>query len=81
MDILGQLAGGFGAALSPANLLMAALGSLLGTLVCVVGMIFTLGIGNPLTWSAIAVGALIFWRHRENIRRIVSGEEKKKTKV
>ena len=33
MDVLGQLAGGFAAALSPTNLLMAALGALLGTLV------------------------------------------------
>jgi glycerol-3-phosphate acyltransferase PlsY len=27
------------------------------------------------------VGAIIFWKHRENIRRIVSGEEMKKMKV
>jgi glycerol-3-phosphate acyltransferase PlsY len=60
---------------------MSSLGSLLGTLVCVVGMIATRGLGNPLTYSVIAVGALIFWRHRENIRRILSGEEKKKMRL
>ncbi len=60
---------------------MSSLGSLLGTLVCVLGMVFTRGLGNPLTWSVIVVGALIFWRHRENIRRIVSGEERKRMRV
>jgi glycerol-3-phosphate acyltransferase PlsY len=44
-------------------------------------MIVTRGIGDPLTWSSLAVGAIIFWKHRENIRRIVSGEEKAKMKV
>ena len=33
MDVLSHLASGFGAALSPTNLMMAAIGSLLGTLV------------------------------------------------
>jgi glycerol-3-phosphate acyltransferase PlsY len=60
---------------------MSSLGSLLGTLVCVAGMIATRGIGSPLTWSAIAVGALIFVRHRENIRRILSGEERRRMRV
>ena len=36
---------------------------------------------TPLTWSSIVLGAIIFWKHRENIRRIVSGEERKKMKV
>jgi glycerol-3-phosphate acyltransferase PlsY len=60
---------------------MSSLGSLLGTLVCVFGMIFTRGLHDPLTWSVIAVGAIIFWKHRENIRRILSGEEQRKMRV
>ena len=60
---------------------MSSLGSLLGTLVCVVYMLTFVGAANPLTWSAIVVGALIFLRHRENIRRILSGEERKRMKV
>ena len=63
------------------TLRMSSLGSLAGTLVCVFGMIITRGLGSPLTWSVIVVGAIIFWKHRENIRRIVSGEEKTKMKV
>jgi glycerol-3-phosphate acyltransferase PlsY len=60
---------------------MSSLGSLLGTLVCVVWMLVFVGPTSPLTWSAIVVGALIYVRHAENIRRILSGEEKKKMKV
>jgi glycerol-3-phosphate acyltransferase PlsY len=60
---------------------MSSLGSLLGTLVCVFGMILTRGLRDPLTWSVIAVGAIIFWKHRENIRRILSGEEQRKMRV
>lgn len=63
------------------TLRMSSLGSLAGTLVCVFGMMITRGLGSPLTWSVIVVGAIIFWKHRENIRRIVSGEEKAKMKV
>lgn len=60
---------------------MSSLGSLLGTLVFVAGMLFTHGPAHPLTWSSIAVAAIIFWKHRENIRRILSGEEQKRMKV
>jgi glycerol-3-phosphate acyltransferase PlsY len=60
---------------------MSSLGSLLGTLVCVGWMLVFVGPASPLTWSAIVVGALIFYRHTENIRRILSGEERKKMRV
>jgi glycerol-3-phosphate acyltransferase PlsY len=60
---------------------MSSLGSLLGTLVCVGWMLVFVGPASPLTWSAIVVGALIFWRHGENIRRILSGEERKRMRV
>ncbi len=57
------------------------LGSLLGTLVCIVYMLTVVGPASPLTWSAIVVGALIFVRHAENRRRILSGEERKRMRV
>lgn len=59
---------------------LSSLGSLIGTFVFVGGMIVTRGF-SPLTWSSIVVGAIIVWKHRENIRRILSGEEKAKMKV
>jgi glycerol-3-phosphate acyltransferase PlsY len=68
-------------AITALTLRMSSLGSLLGTATFVVGMIVIRGIGDPLTWSSIVVGAIIFWKHRENIRRILSGEEKAKMKV
>jgi glycerol-3-phosphate acyltransferase PlsY len=60
---------------------MSSLGSLLGTVVCVAWMLWYVGPASPLTWSAIVVGVLIYYRHAENIRRILSGEEKKRMKV
>jgi putative tricarboxylic transport membrane protein len=62
MDILGQLATGFGAAISPTNLLMAALGSLLGTLVGVLpglGPTAAIAILFPLTTVLPPVPAII----------------------
>ncbi|HEX9306683.1 MAG TPA: glycerol-3-phosphate 1-O-acyltransferase PlsY [Anaeromyxobacter sp.] len=60
---------------------MSSLGSLAGTLVCVVGTLWLLGAGSPVAWAAVVIGALIFVRHRENIRRIVNGEEKRRMRV
>jgi glycerol-3-phosphate acyltransferase PlsY len=60
---------------------MSSLGSLLGTVVCIVWMLAFVGPASPLTWSAIVVGVLIYLRHTENIRRILSGEERKRMKV
>ena len=60
---------------------MSSLGSLLGTVVCVIWMVVFVGPASPLTWSAIVVGALIYYRHGENIRRILSGEERKRMRV
>jgi len=62
VDVLGQLAGGFGAALSPMNLLMAALGALLGTLVGVLpglGPTAAIAILFPLTTVLPPVPAII----------------------
>lgn len=60
---------------------ISSVGSLAGTLACVVGVVLHLGIGSPVAWAAMAVTAMIWWRHRENIRRLLSGEEKRKMKV
>ncbi len=62
MDILSQLAGGFGAAISPMNLLMAALGALFGTLVGVLpglGPTAAIAILFPLTTDLPPVPAII----------------------
>jgi len=33
--------------------------------------------GNSLTaWALVVIGALLFWRHRANIRQLMSGKEK-----
>jgi len=60
---------------------ISSIGSLGGTLACVVGVILQQGIGSPVAWAAMAIASMIWWRHRENIRRILSGEEKRKMKV
>jgi putative tricarboxylic transport membrane protein len=62
MEILSQLAGGFAAALSPVNLMMAALGALLGTLVGVLpglGPTAAIAILFPLTTVLAPVPAII----------------------
>jgi putative tricarboxylic transport membrane protein len=62
VDVLGQLAGGFASALSPVNLLMAALGALLGTLVGVLpglGPTAAIAILFPLTAVLPPVPAII----------------------
>jgi glycerol-3-phosphate acyltransferase PlsY len=55
---------------------VSSIGSLAGTLVCVVVGFSMLG-ATPISWAGATVGALIWWRHRENIRRLVRGEEGK----
>ena len=56
---------------------ISSLGSLAGTAVCVVGTFVPTGRRSPLVVGGVVVGALIFLRHRENIRRMLRGEEKK----
>jgi len=36
---------------------------------------------SPISWACVVIALLIVVRHRANIRRILSGEEKRKMKV
>jgi glycerol-3-phosphate acyltransferase PlsY len=60
---------------------ISSVGSLGGTFTCVVGVFVQQGLTSPISWAGAAIGSLIFWRHRENIRRLLSGEEQRKMKV
>lgn len=56
---------------------ISSVGSLAGTLTCAVGGFLAYGPSSPIPWAGAAIAALIFWRHRENIGRLLRGEEKK----
>jgi len=53
---------------------ISSIGSLAGTLVSVLSAFYVLG-ATPIAWAGAMVGALIWWRHRENIGRLLRGEE------
>lgn len=52
-------------------------GSLSGALALPVASLILNGTGHPLTLGATVLGALVYWRHRENIKRLYRGEENK----
>jgi acyl phosphate:glycerol-3-phosphate acyltransferase len=56
---------------------ISSLGSLTGTLVCVAGTFVVYGARSPVPWTGLVLGAVIIARHRENLRRLVQGQEKK----
>ena len=60
---------------------ISSLGSLLGTSACAVATFVLHGVRSPVSWAGLALAALIVLRHRENIRRLLSGEEKRKMRV
>lgn len=60
---------------------ISSVGSLAGTAVCTLGTFVTYGWTSPYPWAAVVIGLLIVVRHRENIRRILSGEEKRRMRV
>ena len=39
------------------------------------GMFYQKGADSPLAWAMVLIGALVVWRHKENIRRLVDRRE------
>jgi glycerol-3-phosphate acyltransferase PlsY len=60
---------------------ISSVGSLSGTAVATLGMFVQFGWGSPVAWAGLVIALLIVVRHHENIRRILSGEEKKRMRV
>ncbi len=60
---------------------ISSVGSLAGTAACATTAFVLNGPARPVSWAGVALAALIVLRHRENIRRIMSGEEKRKMRV
>jgi glycerol-3-phosphate acyltransferase PlsY len=56
---------------------ISSIGSLGGTAVCAITVFILHGGRSPISWAGFVIGAIIFYRHKENIRRLVTGEEKK----
>jgi acyl phosphate:glycerol-3-phosphate acyltransferase len=57
---------------------LVSLGSLVGTAVVAGGTILRHGgLGSPIAWASLAMGAAIYLRHRGNIARLLRGEERK----
>jgi glycerol-3-phosphate acyltransferase PlsY len=56
---------------------ISSVGSLAGTLVCMAGAFVTHGGSSPVSWAGLVLAALIVLRHRDNIRRLARGEEKR----
>ncbi len=60
---------------------ISSVGSLSGTVACAAGTFVAHGAASPISWAAVVLAALVFMRHREKIRRLLSGEEKRKMRV
>jgi glycerol-3-phosphate acyltransferase PlsY len=60
---------------------ISSVGSLSGTAVCALGTFVMYGWGSPISWACLVIALLIVFRHHENIRRILSGEEKRRMRV
>jgi glycerol-3-phosphate acyltransferase PlsY len=60
---------------------ISSVGSLSGTAVATLGMFVQFGWTSPVSWAGLVIALLIVVRHHENIRRILSGEEKKRMRV
>jgi acyl phosphate:glycerol-3-phosphate acyltransferase len=60
---------------------ISSVGSLSGTAVCAIGAFVAHGASSPVPWAGGVLAALIVLRHRDNIRRLLSGEEKRRMRV
>jgi len=54
---------------------ISSLAALTAALLMPLGMFYTFG-PAPVAWAMVPIALLIFWRHRENIRQLVSGKER-----
>jgi glycerol-3-phosphate acyltransferase PlsY len=52
-----------------------AVGSLTGAAISTAGTFMVSGLGSVVSWAALLVAALIAWRHRGNIQRLLQGSE------
>lgn len=60
---------------------ISSVGSLSGTAVCMLATFVMHGWTSPVSWSGVVIALLIGVRHHDNIRRLISGEEKRKMRV
>jgi glycerol-3-phosphate acyltransferase PlsY len=60
---------------------ISSVGSLAGTAVCTLGTFVAYGWTSPIPWAGVALALLIVVRHHENIRRLLTGEEKSRMRV
>jgi glycerol-3-phosphate acyltransferase PlsY len=60
---------------------ISSVGSLAGTAVTAATTFALNGPGRPVSWAGVVLALLIVLRHRDNIRRLLSGEEKRRMKV
>jgi glycerol-3-phosphate acyltransferase PlsY len=54
---------------------ISSVGSLAGTAVCTLGTFVAYGWTSPIPWAGLSLALLIVMRHRENIRRLIRGDE------
>ncbi|HEX9049180.1 MAG TPA: glycerol-3-phosphate 1-O-acyltransferase PlsY [Anaeromyxobacter sp.] len=60
---------------------ISSVGSLAGTATCATAAFVLNGPSRPVSWAGVVLAALIVLRHRENIRRLLTGEERRKMRV
>jgi len=77
----GAIAGGAAYGVAYAATRISSVGSLAGTAVCVIGTFVVLDPSRPTPWAGLCIGLLILLRHRDNVRRLLSGEEGRRMKV
>ncbi len=77
----GALAGVAAYGVAYAATRISSVGSLCGTAVCAAFAFALNGPASPVSWAGVVLALLIVLRHRENIRRLVTGEERRKMRV